>query len=84
MFSLSLSSNSSIETVSEKAGDGVRLLQLVALRDEQLVMELVTRAEKCGYNGVILTVDHPVRGKKRAEDRIHFHVPPHLQYAYHS
>ena len=44
-----------------------------------LTAELVRRAEKSGYVALVLTVDAPYFGIRRADARNKFTLPPHLR-----
>lgn len=44
-------------------------------------LNLVKRAEKCGYKALVLTVDAPVFGIRHADARNKFKLPPHLKLA---
>ncbi|XP_048391517.1 hydroxyacid oxidase 1 [Stegostoma tigrinum] len=78
---LSTWATSSIEEVAEAAPDAVRWLQLYIYKDRELTQSLVRRAEKAGYCGVFLTVDTPCLGKRLADVRNKFKLPPHLRMA---
>jgi isopentenyl diphosphate isomerase/L-lactate dehydrogenase-like FMN-dependent dehydrogenase len=61
-FILSTMSTVSMEQVAEKMGASARLFQLYLWQDSEVNADLVSRAEKSGYNAIVLTVDGPVIG----------------------
>ncbi|GCC33195.1 2-Hydroxyacid oxidase 1 isoform X1 [Chiloscyllium punctatum] len=78
---LSTWATSSIEEVAEAVPSATRWLQLYIYKDRELTKSLVRRAEKAGYCGVFLTVDTPYLGKRLADVRNKFKLPPHLRMA---
>ena len=78
---LSSGATSSIEDVSNAAPDGLRWFQLYICKDRNIVLDLVRRAEKCGYKAIAVTVDAPVLGKRLADVRNKFAMPSHLSYS---
>ncbi|XP_048456858.1 hydroxyacid oxidase 1 [Rhincodon typus] len=78
---LSTWATSSIEEVAEAAPNAVLWLQLYIYKDRELTQSLVRRAEKAGYRGIFLTVDTPYLGKRLADVRNKFKLPPHLRMA---
>lgn len=40
--------------------------------------KIIDRAISCGFKAIVLTVDAPVLGKRRADERNGFVLPPHL------
>ncbi|CAN9505383.1 unnamed protein product [Ophioblennius macclurei] len=76
---LSSWATSTIEEVRSAAGDGTLLwLQLYIYKDRELTLSLVRRAEKAGYRAIFVTVDTPYLGKRLADVRNRFKLPPHL------
>ena len=59
---LSIWCNTSIEAVAEANGSGLRWLQISIFRNKELVKSLIQRAEKVGYQAIVVTVDQPVVG----------------------
>ncbi|XP_069788539.1 2-Hydroxyacid oxidase 1 [Narcine bancroftii] len=76
---LSTWATSSIEQVAKAAPRAIRWLQLYIYKDRTLTKSLVQRAEKAGYQGIFLTVDTPYLGKRLADIRNKFKLPPHLR-----
>lgn len=58
------------------AADGPLWFQLYCFRDRGLMAELVRRAETAGYRALVLTVDMPVMGRRDADARNKFTLPP--------
>ena len=78
-YTLSTIATSSIEDIAACAPDGLRFFQLYIYKQKSLTRQLVARAERCGYKALILTVDTPFFGKRLADDRNKFKLPPHLK-----
>uniref|UniRef100_A0A182MUV4 FMN hydroxy acid dehydrogenase domain-containing protein n=1 Tax=Anopheles culicifacies TaxID=139723 RepID=A0A182MUV4_9DIPT len=78
LFTLSTISTSSIEEVANATPNAPKWFQLYIYRDRKLTEGLVRRAEKAGYRAIVLTVDAPLFGLRRADMRNKFSLPPHL------
>ena len=76
---LSLYSTTSLEDVALEAPNTVKFFQMQLYADRQLMATIVRRAEKAGYNAILLTVDCPLYG--RHQGRRKFELPGHLTYA---
>ncbi|NXE91529.1 HAOX1 oxidase, partial [Menura novaehollandiae] len=76
---LSSWATSSIEEVAEAAPAGLRWLQLYVYKDREVTESLVRRAERAGYSGIFVTVDTPYLGRRVADVRNKFQLPPHLR-----
>ncbi|XP_005525502.1 PREDICTED: hydroxyacid oxidase 1 isoform X1 [Pseudopodoces humilis] len=76
---LSSWATSSIEEVAEAAPAGLRWLQLYVYKDREVTESLVRRAERAGYRGIFVTVDTPYLGRRVADVRNKFQLPPHLR-----
>ena len=57
------------------------LFQLYVTRDRDFTAALVRRAEDAGYAAIVVTVDVPVLGKREADERHGFALPPGLRLA---
>lgn len=80
-FTLSTIATSSIEEIAHGAPNALRLFQLYIYRDREVTASLVRRAEAAGYSALVLTVDAPFFGIRRADARNQFILPPHLRMA---
>ena len=80
VFCLSSLSNSRPEDVAA-ATDGHRWFQLYVFKDRGLTRDLLERAEACGYEAILLTVDAPVLGRRERDVRNGFELPSHLTLA---
>ncbi|KAF9683731.1 hypothetical protein SADUNF_Sadunf04G0044800 [Salix dunnii] len=74
---LSSWATSSVEEVAS-TGPGVRFFQLYVLKDRNVVVQLVRRAERAGFKAIALTVDTPRLGRREADIKNRFTLPPHL------
>lgn len=81
VFILSTISTSSIEEVAEAAPKGVKWFQLYVYKDRNVTLDLVQRAERAGFKALVLTVDAPMFGDRRADLRNKFALPGHLRFA---
>ncbi|XP_013414099.1 hydroxyacid oxidase 1 [Lingula anatina] len=78
---LSTMATSSIEEVAQASPEGLRWFQICIYRDREVTKELVRRAERSGYKALVLTVDTPMFGRRLADTRNKFTLPPHLRMA---
>jgi len=74
---LSSWSTSSVEEVAS-TGPGLRFFQLYVYKDRKVVAQLVRRAEAAGFKAIALTVDTPRLGRREADIKNRFTLPPHL------
>ncbi|KAI5068306.1 hypothetical protein GOP47_0016651 [Adiantum capillus-veneris] len=77
IMALSFSSSFSLEEVAE-AGCGVKFFQLYVYKDRKIAETLVLRAEKAGYKAIVLTGDTPRLGRREADIRNRFTLPPNV------
>lgn len=77
-FSLSTMGTRSIEEVSAFAPNGRNWFQLYMWKDRDRSMALVERAEKAGFDTLMLTVDVPVAGARLRDKRNGMTIPPQL------
>jgi (S)-mandelate dehydrogenase len=73
-FTLATPSAVTLERVAEEVG-GRLWFQLYAVRNREFREKLLLRAEKAGYEAVLVTVDLPVSGKRERDPRNGFHTP---------
>ncbi|KAJ1649535.1 Hydroxyacid oxidase 1 [Dispira simplex] len=59
----------------------VRWFQLYVYKDRDTTRNLIKRAEKAGYGAIVVTVDTPYLGRRLADIRNKFLIPPHLTLA---
>nr|AVP27295.1 peroxisomal glycolate oxidase [Spirogyra pratensis] len=76
-MTLSSWATSSVEEVSS-TGPGLRFFQLYVYKNRDVVLQLVRRAEKAGFKAIALTVDTPRLGRREADIRNKFVLPPGL------
>ncbi len=79
LMTVATTATHSMESI-KKAGRGPLWFQLYLFKDEGLNAEVVERAERCGYNGIALTVDSPVFGKRERDIRNVYSLPTGLVY----
>ncbi|ONM13738.1 Peroxisomal (S)-2-hydroxy-acid oxidase GLO1 [Zea mays] len=77
IMTLSSWSTSSVEEVNS-VGPGIRFFQLYVYKDRNIVRQLVKRAEMAGFKAIALTVDTPILGRREADIKNRFALPPHL------
>ncbi|KAL9224829.1 hypothetical protein vseg_000827 [Gypsophila vaccaria] len=77
IMTLSTLATSSVEEVAA-TGPGVRFFQLYVFKDRNLVKQLVRRAEEAGFKAIVLTVDTPRLGRREADIKNRFVLPPNL------
>ncbi|XP_012484780.1 glycolate oxidase [Gossypium raimondii] len=77
IMTLSSYANSSVEEVAS-TGSGIRFFQLYVHKDRNLVAQLVRRAERAGFKAIALTADTPRLGRREADIKNRFTLPPYL------
>ncbi len=77
-FTLSTMGTRSIEEVAAYAPNGRNWFQLYMWKDRDRSMALVERAEKAGFDTLVLTVDVPVAGARLRDKRNGMTIPPQL------
>jgi (S)-3,5-dihydroxyphenylglycine transaminase len=55
--------------------------QVYCFRDRAITQDLVERAERAGFEAVVLTVDIPQLGRRLRDERDGFRLPPHVRPA---
>ncbi|XP_064478495.1 2-Hydroxyacid oxidase 1-like [Ornithodoros turicata] len=78
---LSTIATTSVEELAKAEPDSIRWFQLYIYRDRSVTQALVRRAEASGFRALVLTVDTPIFGHRRADSRNKFALPPHLRLA---
>lgn len=79
-FCLSTMGTTSIEKISETAPEGSNWFQLYLWRDRERSLALIERAEKAGFDGLVLTVDAQIAGARLRDVRNGLTVPPSLSF----
>jgi isopentenyl diphosphate isomerase/L-lactate dehydrogenase-like FMN-dependent dehydrogenase len=77
---VSTMSTVSLEDVAQAASAPL-WFQLYVYRDRSVTESLVRRAERAGYRALVVTVDMPAVGRREADLRNGFGLPPHLSLA---
>lgn len=81
IFTLSTIATSSIEEVAKAAPRCIKWFQLYIYKDREITKKLVRRAENAGFKAIVLTIDAPIFGLRRADIRNQFGLPPELKFA---
>ncbi|XP_078483766.1 2-Hydroxyacid oxidase 1-like [Ciona intestinalis] len=68
----------SVEDITAAAPGAIRWLQLYIYKNREVTKQLVQRAERLGYQGIFLTVDTPILGKRYKDVKNNFSLPSHL------
>lgn len=76
---MSTLSTSSIEEVAKAAPNTNKWFQLYIYKDRQLTSNMVRRAEANGFKAIVLTIDAPLFGIRRADVKNKFKLPDHLE-----
>lgn len=71
----------SLEDIAAAAPEAVQWFQLYVHRDRGWTAELVARAAAAGYRALVFTVDLPVLGLRRRDERNRFRLPPGMVMA---
>lgn len=80
IMTLSTFSTVAMEEVQAAAG-GPKWFQLYVHKDRGLTRNLVQRAEACGFQALMLTVDVPMIGRRERDIRNEFVLPPEMRVA---
>uniref|UniRef100_A0AC35FE48 FMN hydroxy acid dehydrogenase domain-containing protein n=1 Tax=Panagrolaimus sp. PS1159 TaxID=55785 RepID=A0AC35FE48_9BILA len=73
-------STTKLEDIAQAASVNANLwFQLYVYRDRRITENLVSRAIASGYRALVLTVDAPMMGRRRADERNGFELPGHLK-----
>lgn len=79
IYTMSTLATASIEQVAAAAPDAIKWFQLYIYKDRTLTERLVRRAEAAGFAAIVLTVDAPTFGVRRADLRNRFELPAGLE-----
>ena len=77
LMALSTVSSRSLEEVAA-AASGPLWFQVYVYRDREFAAHLARRAERAGYEALVLTVDSPRWGRKESSMRVEDEIPPDL------
>ncbi|CRG83249.1 aldehyde dehydrogenase ALDH [Talaromyces islandicus] len=77
---LSSYSNYPLEDVVAQGNGNPYVIQMCVLRDRNLTLQLLERAEKAGYKALFLSVDVPVLGKRLNEYRHNYTLPEDMEW----
>lgn len=78
---MSTLSTTKIEDVAEATPGSIKWFQLYIYKDRKLTETIIERAENSGFKALVLTVDAPLFGLRRADLRNKFTLPAHLNMA---
>ncbi|KAH8895673.1 (S)-2-hydroxy-acid oxidase [Thozetella sp. PMI_491] len=77
---LSSYATESLENVAAQGLGNPYVMQLCVLRDRQITIQMLQRAEKAGYKAIFLSVDTPLLGRRLNEYRNNFTLPEGLEW----
>jgi 4-hydroxymandelate oxidase len=80
IYTLSTPSSIVMEEVAPEAGPW--WFQLYVFADRGRTRDLVARAEAAGASALVVTVDTPLLGRREADERNHFALPPGVAMAH--
>ena len=74
--------STTIEEVAHNAPNAPKWMQLYLLKPafRELSLKLVRRAEQCGFEALVLTVDQSVIAQRRGQTRFNFQPPVNMRY----
>ena len=78
VMGLSSFSTTTLEDVARESQELPNVLQLYLFEEREHSRRLIERAKKAGFKAMFLTVDTPFIGRRNAEIRNRFALPPHL------
>ncbi|XP_067014364.2 uncharacterized protein [Anabrus simplex] len=81
IFVLSVWSTKSIEEVAAAAPDTIKWQHVHLFSDRNITHQLVSRAERAGFQAIVVTVDTPVIAVRHADVHSQFKLPKHLSLA---
>jgi len=80
IFTLSTPSTVAMEEVAAESGPW--WFQLYLFRDRGVTRELVARAAAAGASALVVTLDMPVFGRREADERNRFSLPPGMAFVH--
>ncbi|KAH8394715.1 hypothetical protein KR222_002420 [Zaprionus bogoriensis] len=78
IYILSTLSTTSLEDLAAAAPDTCKWFQLYIYKERSVTEQLVRRAERANFKALVVTIDTPINGDRRADARNKFCLPPHL------
>lgn len=78
---MSTLSTTKIEDIAAATPNSEKWFQLYIYNDRELTKSIIRRVEKSGFKALVLTVDAPLFGLRRADVRNKFTLPSHLTLA---
>ncbi|CAH1250984.1 HAO1 [Branchiostoma lanceolatum] len=63
------------------APSALKWFQLYVTPERDFMKRLIQHVERLGYKALVITIDVPLTGNRRAMTRDGFHVPPHIKIA---
>lgn len=67
--------------MASAAPDTIKWFQLYVFKERSITEQLIRRVELAGFKALVLTVDVPIFGIRRADVRNQFTLPKHLKFA---
>ena len=80
IFTLATPSTVAMEDVARQVG--AWWFQLYIFRDRGVTSELVRRATEAGASAIVVTLDMPIFGRREADERNRFTLPPGLEFVH--
>jgi 4-hydroxymandelate oxidase len=71
-----------LDDIAAAASDSPRWFQVYILKDRDWTAEIVARAAELGYRALVLTVDAPVVGRRRRDEKNAFSFPDDIRPAH--
>lgn len=78
---MSTIATTSLEDVAAASPNSTKWFQLYIYKDRKLTESIIRRAEEANFKALVLTIDAPLFGLRRADLRNKFSMPPHLTLA---
>ncbi|KAL1595396.1 hypothetical protein SLS59_008328 [Nothophoma quercina] len=79
-MALSSYSTTSLEDVIAQSTGNPYMMQMCIVKDRNITMQLLKRAEDAGYRALFLSVDVPVLGRRLGEMRSNFTLPKDMSW----
>ena len=79
MMGVSTMSTLSVKEVRETCPNALLLMQIYLFKRHDLTLMLLKQCEDAGYKAIAVTVDSPISGMRREDNRYGFKLPAHLK-----